>query len=377
MVCNKIINYVSSKGGKVINIENYKNNTTKLNFKCNFNHEWSATWSNIKQGRWCPYCAKNKKLSLEFAKNVASKYQAKLLSTEYKNSKSKLHWQCKFNHLFWMNLNSINNKGNWCPNCSFWSSEEICRKIFNVIFNQSFNKKRPEWLVNDSNIPLELDGLSESKIDGYHLAFEHQGEQHYKNSIFTKSLEKTIYNDQLKLKLCNDNNIILIQIPQLFKLTKLKDLQKLIKNKCKLYIDVSNYDFNQSVNLDKLYTSNENYYNQIKNIIINNGGKLISDSVVNCRIKIQVICNNQHIFWISPNSLKNKQWCSSCSHNKKLSIEEMKELAFKNNGKCLSDIYVNSRTKLHWYCNVCKYDWHAKPYSIKNQKSWCPKCKRK
>ena len=54
------------------------------------------------------------------------------------------------------------------------------------------------------------------------------------------------------------------------------------------------------------------------------------------------------------------------------SIEEMKKLASSRGGVCLSDNYVNIKTKLEWRC-LNKHTWKATPDNILRGK-WCPKC---
>lgn len=53
----------------------------------------------------------------------------------------------------------------------------------------------------------------------------------------------------------------------------------------------------------------------------------------------------------------------------------MQELAKSRGGKCLSDKYINNRTKLRWQCNE-GHIWKSTPNSIKNG-SWCPICSRR
>jgi hypothetical protein len=50
-------------------------------------------------------------------------------------------------------------------------------------------------------------------------------------------------------------------------------------------------------------------------------------------------------------------------------------LAKNRNGQCISNAYVNARTKLVWRCSK-GHEWNATPYSIKGG-SWCPICSRK
>ena len=41
--------------------DEYKNNQTKLKFRCNKGYEWWATLKSIKEGTWCPDCYHKRK----------------------------------------------------------------------------------------------------------------------------------------------------------------------------------------------------------------------------------------------------------------------------------------------------------------------------
>ena len=56
----------------------------------------------------------------------------------------------------------------------------------------------------------------------------------------------------------------------------------------------------------------------------------------------------------------------------KLSIKDFKEIARERGGKCLSDVYVNSYTKLRFRC-WCGQEWEGRPDNIKRG-HWCPTC---
>lgn len=370
----KIIEYVSNKSGEVLDLHNYKNNSTKLLIQCKFGHQWNVSWSNLKNNKWCPYCSKNKKLDLKFAQNIAATRGGRLLSTVYINSSTKLSWECKYEHKFQMHLNAINSRNNWCPYCSIWTSEEICRIYFSEIFNQPFIKIRPDWLINSKGNRMELDGYGENPIDGYHLAFEHQGEQHFKKTNFFKiSFEQRYRDDQDKIKLCTKNNTILVQIPQLFKMLKLNDLKFLIKKSCENFININKFDFKKDININNLFIDNA-HFEQICKLIKDKGGICKNKNYINSVTKFEIECEFGHLFLTSAKYIKNGSWCPICSKNKKLTIEEMQQLAKDKNGACLSSKYIDTKTKLSWQCFTCNNIWKAAPRSIKNNRSWCPKC---
>jgi len=58
----------------------------------------------------------------------------------------------------------------------------------------------------------------------------------------------------------------------------------------------------------------------------------------------------------------------------RLTIEEMHELAKNRGGKCLSEVYIDSHTKLQWECKEGHAFW-MEPNNVK-QGQWCPICAR-
>ena len=59
--------------------------------------------------------------------------------------------------------------------------------------------------------------------------------------------------------------------------------------------------------------------------------------------------------------------------SQKLTLADMYALASAKNGKCLSFVYVNNRTKLLWQCSD-GHTWLAAPGNVKNSGQWCPHC---
>ena len=104
-------------------------------------------------------------------------------------------------------------------------------------------------------------------------------------------------------------------------------------------------------------------------------GECLSDKYVNAKSKLMFKCSKGHEWESTAHDVKySKVWCPVCSNSVKLTIEKMQEIAVNRNGKCLSQEYVNSHTKLLWECER-GHTWFAKPYSIKNSNNWCPICR--
>jgi hypothetical protein len=94
-----------------------------------------------------------------------------------------------------------------------WKSEEQTRQIFQDLLKKDFKKSRPKWLrKTPKSKSLELDGYCES----LQLAFEYQGEYHYKEIKIhhrNRTLEEVQENDKLKASICKRKGVDLIAVP--------------------------------------------------------------------------------------------------------------------------------------------------------------------
>jgi hypothetical protein len=105
------------RGGKCLSAE-YVNDDTKLKWQCDKGHVWEARPHNIRQGQWCRTCSGSLKLTIEEMRSIAEARGGKCLSSEYKDNKTKLKWQCSKGHKWEAIPNNVKSKGHWCPVCS-------------------------------------------------------------------------------------------------------------------------------------------------------------------------------------------------------------------------------------------------------------------
>jgi hypothetical protein len=101
-------------------------------------------------------------------------------------------------------------------------------------------------------------------------------------------------------------------------------------------------------------------------------GKCLSTHYVNNKSKLAWQCREGHKWETTPSHIKRGHWCPACAGRPIGSIEEMRQIAESRGGKCLSDEYADSRTKLTWQCKD-GHQWKAVPANVKFGK-WCPVC---
>ena len=110
--------FAISEGGDCLSTE-YKTNKIKLKWSCSENHEWEANFGNILKGHWCPYCTHSIPKTLQQCQEFAISKGGECLSTEYKNSKTKMKWKCKEGHEWDTCFNAVNIGGTWCKICAY------------------------------------------------------------------------------------------------------------------------------------------------------------------------------------------------------------------------------------------------------------------
>ena len=110
------------------------------------------------------------------------------------------------------------------------------------------------------------------------------------------------------------------------------------------------------------------------------GGKCLSKKYINNKTKLRWECSKEHQWDALPSNVLNKgSWCRVCttkknSDSRRATIEEMNDFAHARKGKCLSEFYASTHSKLKWECSK-GHVWEAVPSSIKSG-TWCPKCAR-
>jgi len=112
----------------------------------------------------------------------------------------------------------------------------------------------------------------------------------------------------------------------------------------------------------------------MKELAQKRGGKCVSEKYINAITKLKWQCSREHIWEAIPISIIRGSWCPECSGSKKKNVKDMQTLAKKQGGKCLSNKYISNKAKLKWKC-IRGHVWEAVPSSILSG-TWCPICAR-
>lgn len=138
------------RGGECL-ATGYTNNRTDMLWRCSEGHEWLACFSHIFDGTWCPYCAGTVKGTLEKCQSTAKDRGGTCLSTEYVNRNTMMLWRCREGHEWNAPASIVLSQGSWCPYCSgrHNGSLERCQSIAKERGGECLSKE-----YRRSNIPM-------------------------------------------------------------------------------------------------------------------------------------------------------------------------------------------------------------------------------
>lgn len=431
---------VSLKGGSFDDFA-YKNKRTSIEFRCVNGHLWTVQPQTVFGGSWCRKCWEQneagnhlRKDGLSEAQHIAKGRGGECLSDKYENNQQRLHWRCRNGHQWFAALSDI-GKRTWCPVCGSGARERLCRHYFEALTGLRFPKLKPAWLVNESGNRMELDGLSVS----LKLAFEHQGEQHYRPvehfNRRAETLKRRQQDDAIKRLLCEQQGISLVAVPfdvsidQL--LTWIKQAILAIRPDIKLSESIERIDYVASDELHglkeparkrggeclssiymgvvekhrfrcaeghewdavassvkqrtwcpicklKVLADKRRMHSveSMRALALSRGGLFVSESFNSVNDKYLWRCANRHEWQATPTDVFKGTWCRRCSiESRKGTLDEAREIARSRGGDCLSTEYSGTYGKLQWKC-AKSHQWEARMGNVKNSGSWCPVCAR-
>lgn len=139
---------------------------------------------------------------------------------EYVNRFTKVQLQCVDGHKFSLTPSELLNKNRWCPTCKERTGEKATRRILETLLDCTLPgpTRGISWMTERTGRDLELDGFNSSvTINGtaVPVAFEYQGEQHYRkmhwhnDEDFADMQER----DRLKREACLVAGVRLLEVP--------------------------------------------------------------------------------------------------------------------------------------------------------------------
>jgi hypothetical protein len=165
-----------NRGGQCLS-NKYKNSSTKMIWQCKEKHIWKTTYNSILCGKWCACCYGNTRKTIDDCHKLAKINNGCCLSNECLNSRSIIKWKCDNKHVWKTAYNNIAS-GKWCPECSYSKTQKYITSIIKELFigkHIMSNFKKFKWLKTKRKGKLELDIY----IPDIKLAIEYDGRQHF------------------------------------------------------------------------------------------------------------------------------------------------------------------------------------------------------
>lgn len=374
-----------NKGGKCLSVK-YVNVATKMEFECKEGHVWATTPRGILKGAWCPVCGMKKLLEpqkndFNEIKKIITHKGGKCFTNEYINCLNKLDVVCKEGHKFKISAASL-KKGSWCVKCGIERAKEKTTdsiEIFHKIAEEHGGKCLSDKYVNNT---VKLEFICKKKHI-WKASPKHIKEGHWcrlcgykvrKRKVIAFKPKENYTIEKIKETAVDKGGECLSEKISKSKLNficgkghKWSTMPELIMHghwcpRCGVIVSARK-------NSDKI----ENFIKMAEKM----GGQCLSTDYKNNRTVLKYKCGKGHVFETEARNIVRGSWCPACgteSARKKLqgSFDEIKEIAAKRGGKCLSTEYVNNYSKLEFQC-VNGHIWEAEPKRIKAG-NWCRKC---
>ena len=340
-----------------------------LHWRCAEGHEWHAEANAIRHGEWCPECARvlrpTGKKARMFARvqAIATRRGGKCLSTEYVNSQTHLRWRCAEGHE-WAAVPASIGMGTWCPHCAgsarltIDDMHEAARERGGQCLSRTYhNNEVPlrwrcaeghEWTAQPVSIrqgawcPRCSTRAPMTIADMQAMAAEHGGE--CLSTVIAGSLD--VLRFRCRVGHVFENNANSVQ---------------------------------QGRWCPRCRAMPRGTFERLQRVVQERGGTLPDGEYRGSLIHVRVRCRQGHEWLSTPQNLIGGKWCRECwrqsrigRSSPRLGIADMREVAERRGGRCLSDTYVNTATPLRWRCHDM-HEWEAPPVVIRSG-HWCPQC---
>ncbi len=354
------------KGGKCLS-ENHNPFNSLLKWQCKNGHVWEATQEEIMNGWWCPECLPlTFKHTIEEMQELAVTRNGKCLSEKYISSNTHLKWECEKGHIFKSTFSNIKHNGMWCKECNKIENKNTLLKQFQLIAEERKGKCLSEKYINNST---QLKWQCEKGHVWESTPYEIKNKRRWcteceKIEKDTAIIKKCQIFAQEKGGNCISKKFINHDTPLMWQCKnghKWEAKTELIKK--------NNFRCSECEKINK----GLDIINRMKTYAKNRGGKCLTEYYENFKIPFKWECDKGHKWKAKMHMTIIGAWCPKCNSKKlKLSYKKMQQLAAKKNGKCLSEEYINNNTPLKWQCEK-GHTWETQPRNILSG-TWCPQC---
>jgi len=111
-----------------------------------------------------------------------------------------------------------------------------------------------------------------------------------------------------------------------------------------------------------------------RNLAVIRDGKCLSKEYINRGTPLKWICKQGHTWDSAYSIIQQGAWCNLCTKNNRW-LENVREIAEKKGGCCLSDQYIKNRAELKFKCS--KSHKFLLTYASLTRGAWCSLCRKK
>lgn len=297
------------------------------------------------------------------------------LSGKFKSQEHKLTWRCANTHE-WKATPSMIRSGRWCPVCSTGRGERLSRAACEHIFGAKFPRTKPDWLLNSRGRLMELDGYCHTLKLAFEHQGEQHYEHNYFN-LTKGSLSQRLADDAEKVRLCGKHGVRLIVIPEVGSRLSEDALERFVRvwalkrtpgiptNPSPVSFALAYKDDSSLFALQALQASAEA-----------KGGRCLEAHYKGSKTLHSFECANGHVWRAQPYEIRKGAWCFKCAVNARLSwrkpLAELQKMGVNRGGRLVSSASLGSKVKHEWEC-AKGHRWWTMPNVIQ-QGGWCPAC---
>lgn len=351
-----------ARGGTCLS-RRYLGTNTRLRWRCAEGHEWESAPGNVTQGKWCPHCAGNARLTIDDMHRAARARGGECLSKRYVNARTHLRWRCAEGHEWEGQPYHVEQQGTWCPYCAGNASltiddmHEAARAWGGECLSRSYSPSRPvlrwrcavghEWsadahVVRQNKWCPRCRRQSRGTIERVRDVVTRKGgvllDARYRSST-----------TPLRVR-CSAGHE--------WRTPAISIMSGTWCHTC----------WHESL---RGQPSLHPTIHDMQEIAASRGGACLSEFYVNRDTKLRWQCHAGHEWDARPSSIR-RSWCPRCAHQHRGTIDGMRALAVARGGVCLSDTYHNHRDPLRFGC-ARGHVFTATGMMVKSG-VWCPKC---
>ncbi len=276
-------------------------------------HESFINFHALRQGRGCPKCAHNARVTREEYEELARARGGQLVAMA-RTVDLPSTWLCGREHQFKRRFSELAQNQTFCPVCSLGLAERQCKTAVEQVFRVPFRKIRIKELHGVGGGPLELDMYN----DELKLALEHNGLQHYEpqaNRGGRRAFERQVEHDRRRREYCQKSGITLVEVRELNVVTPISELKPIIKEAClkggvPLPLDFDKIELN--LNPSSLKTAEEAMWERVLSRASEVNYTVVSSSYPGIHGKLQFVCSRGHLYAPTVISFVNGRLCRKC-----------------------------------------------------------------